>query len=147
MPPSVVGLAETCRNRELRMHFNRGGWPALLELRERATTFQHCAPAIRITKPVRASAKAYACHVPRETIHGWPHSLPGGVRLSSARAGAEEVAPGVEIASSSPAIMLPVTIAAFTIEFPEHVAPERRQYCLDQLSSTGASVEQQSERE
>jgi hypothetical protein len=36
--------------------------------------------------------------------------------------------------------------ASFTIEFPEHLPREKRQYCLDQLSATGASVEPKSER-
>jgi hypothetical protein len=34
---------------------------------------------------------------------------------------------------------------SFTIEFPEHLASAKRQYCLDQLKNTGALVEPQSE--
>jgi len=39
-----------------------------------------------------------------------------------------------------------VTESSFTIEFPEHVKADKRQYCLSHLSETGASVETQSER-
>jgi hypothetical protein len=41
----------------------------------------------------------------------------------------------------SPVIILFMEPASFTIEFPEHLPPEKRKYCLDQLSNTGASVE------
>jgi hypothetical protein len=41
----------------------------------------------------------------------------------------------------SSAIILNVEIAAFTIEFPEHLPAEKRQYCLDHLANTGAEVE------
>jgi hypothetical protein len=43
-------------------------------------------------------------------------------------------------------IMLAVELASFTVEFPEHLSPDRRQYCLDRCSNTGALVEQHSER-
>ena len=36
--------------------------------------------------------------------------------------------------------------SSFTIEFPEHVADEKKQYCLTRLEESGASVEQQSSR-
>jgi hypothetical protein len=36
--------------------------------------------------------------------------------------------------------------ASFTIEFPEHVRPEKQKYCLDLLSNTGALVERHSDR-
>jgi hypothetical protein len=42
--------------------------------------------------------------------------------------------------------MLTVEIAAFTIEFAEHLPAEKRQYCLDHLSNTGAAVERQTDR-
>jgi hypothetical protein len=35
---------------------------------------------------------------------------------------------------------------SFTIEFLEHLPPERRQYCLAQLGDTGAAVEQIGDR-
>ena len=38
-------------------------------------------------------------------------------------------------------------LSSFTIEFPEHVPHEKRQYCLDRLSDCGAAVEQVTERE
>ena len=40
----------------------------------------------------------------------------------------------------SPVIISFMEPASFTIEFPEHLPPEKRKYCLDQLSNTGASV-------
>jgi len=42
--------------------------------------------------------------------------------------------------------MLSVEIAAFTIEFPEHLPAEKQQYCLDHLSDTGAVVERHTDR-
>ena len=36
--------------------------------------------------------------------------------------------------------------SSFTIEFPEHVSLEKRQYCLDRLSDHAASVEKVTER-
>ena len=36
--------------------------------------------------------------------------------------------------------------ASFTIEFPQHLPREKWQYCLTQLSGTGAAVEQENER-
>jgi hypothetical protein len=36
--------------------------------------------------------------------------------------------------------------ASFTIEFPEHLPREKWQYCLTQLTDTGAAVEQETER-
>jgi len=38
------------------------------------------------------------------------------------------------------------TESSFTVEFPEHVSYEKRQYCLTQLGESGASVQPQSER-
>jgi len=38
------------------------------------------------------------------------------------------------------------TESSFTVQFPEHLAPEKRQYCLDHLGDTGASVQPQSEK-
>jgi hypothetical protein len=39
-----------------------------------------------------------------------------------------------------------VELYSFTIEFPEHVSREKRQYCLDRLIDYGATVEQVTER-
>ena len=36
--------------------------------------------------------------------------------------------------------------ASFTIQFPEHLSPEKRQYCLDRCSNAGAMVEQEADR-
>lgn len=36
--------------------------------------------------------------------------------------------------------------SSFTIEFPEHLARDKRQYCLDRLTDEGAVVEPQGER-
>jgi hypothetical protein len=47
----------------------------------------------------------------------------------------------------STVIIALVELSSFTIEFPEHVQHEKRQYCLDRLSDCGAAVEQVTERE
>ena len=41
--------------------------------------------------------------------------------------------------------MRAVEPASFTIQFPEHLSREKRQYCLDRFSNYGAIIEQQSE--
>jgi len=41
----------------------------------------------------------------------------------------------------SPPIISFMEPVSFTIEVQEHLPPEKREYCLDQLSNTGASVE------
>ncbi len=35
--------------------------------------------------------------------------------------------------------------SSFTIQFPEHVAQEKRKYCLDRLGESGATVHLESE--
>jgi hypothetical protein len=39
-----------------------------------------------------------------------------------------------------------VESASFTIEFPEHLPRAKWQYCLNQLSDTGASIEETGDR-
>jgi hypothetical protein len=46
----------------------------------------------------------------------------------------------------STVIIAVVELSSFTIEFPEHVPHEKRQYCLDRLSDCGAAIEQVTER-
>jgi hypothetical protein len=38
-----------------------------------------------------------------------------------------------------------VEASSFTIQFPEHLSREKRQYCLDRCTVYGAIIEQQSE--
>jgi hypothetical protein len=41
---------------------------------------------------------------------------------------------------------MPMEPSSFTIEFPERLPSEKRQYCLDHLADAGASVESQGEQ-
>jgi hypothetical protein len=50
-----------------------------------------------------------------------------------------------EIALISTVIMFIVELASFTIQFPEHLSPEERRYCVDRCGNAGATVEQQGE--
>jgi hypothetical protein len=43
----------------------------------------------------------------------------------------------------SSAIMRAVEPASFTIQFPEHLSREKRQYCFDRCSNYGAIIKQQ----